>query len=63
MADVMNIVSLPASFHLWLASPEAKFLNKKFLWCNWDIEELKARKDELQGSIELNIYHSGWPWA
>ncbi|KAI3331451.1 NAD(P)-binding protein [Xylariaceae sp. AK1471] len=56
-------VSLPASFNLWLASPEAKFLNKKFLWCNWDIEELKARAKELEEGPELNVGLVGWPWA
>ncbi|KAI1182204.1 NAD(P)-binding protein [Nemania serpens] len=56
-------VTLPASFNLWLASPEARFLKGKFLWCNWDIEELKARAKELQEGTELNIGLVGWPWA
>jgi hypothetical protein len=30
------VVSLPASFMLWLVSPEARFLKGKFLWSNWD---------------------------
>ncbi|KAI1813740.1 NAD(P)-binding protein [Poronia punctata] len=55
-------VSLPASFNLWLASSEAKFLNRKFLWCNWDIEELQARAKELQEGPELSIGLVGWPW-
>ncbi|KAI1120690.1 NAD(P)-binding protein [Nemania abortiva] len=56
-------VSLPASFNLWLASPEARFLKGKFLWCNWDIDELKARAKELEAGKELNIDLVGWPWA
>jgi hypothetical protein len=56
-------VSLPASFNLWLASPEAKFLNRKFLWCNWDVEELKARAKELEEGPELSVGLVGWPWA
>ncbi|RMZ66112.1 fad binding domain-containing [Pyrenophora seminiperda CCB06] len=35
------IVTLPASVNLWLSTPEARFLKGKFLWCNWDIEDLK----------------------
>ena len=56
------LVSLPASFNLWLASSEAKFLKGKFLWCNWDIEQLKARAEELQSGNELSIFLVGWPW-
>ncbi|KAJ8122071.1 hypothetical protein ONZ43_g1642 [Nemania bipapillata] len=56
-------VSLPASFNLWLASPEASFLKGKFLWCNWDIDELKSRAKELESGKELNIDLVGWPWA
>ncbi|KAJ8120190.1 hypothetical protein O1611_g10428 [Lasiodiplodia mahajangana] len=56
-------VSLPASFNLWLASPEARFLKGKFLWCNWDIDELKARAREFESSKELNIDLVGWPWV
>jgi hypothetical protein len=36
-ADV-DLVSLPASFNVWLASPEARFLKGKFLWANWDVD-------------------------
>ncbi|KAK0658096.1 hypothetical protein B0T16DRAFT_363431 [Cercophora newfieldiana] len=60
---VEDHVSLPASFALWLASPEARFLKGKYLWANWDIDELKARKDELQASRHLNIDLVGWPFG
>ncbi|RYP17997.1 hypothetical protein DL765_004216 [Monosporascus sp. GIB2] len=56
-------VSLPASFNLWLASPEARFLRGKFLWCNWDVEELKAQAKELEEGTKLNIGLVGWPFA
>ncbi|KAI2615382.1 hypothetical protein GGR54DRAFT_632250 [Hypoxylon sp. NC1633] len=55
-------VSLPASFNLWLASPEARFLKSKFLWCNWDIDELKAQAKELESGTKLNIDLVGWPF-
>lgn len=56
-------VSLPACFNLWLASPEAAFLKGKFLWCNWDVEELKAQAKEIESSTKLNIGLVGWPFA
>ncbi|KAI0883132.1 uncharacterized protein GGS22DRAFT_190440 [Annulohypoxylon maeteangense] len=56
-------VSLPASFNLWLSSPEARFLKGKFLWCNWDIEELKAQAKEIEAGTKLNIGLVGWPFG
>ncbi|KAI9745013.1 MAG: hypothetical protein M1818_001291 [Claussenomyces sp. TS43310] len=55
-------VSLPASFNVWLASPEARFLNGKFLWANWDVDELKARAKEIEASMQLSIGLVGWPF-
>ncbi|KAK9413579.1 putative Nadp-binding rossmann-fold containing [Seiridium unicorne] len=55
--------ALPASFNVWLASPEARFLKGKFLWCNWDVEELKAQAKELESSTKLNVGLVGWPFA
>lgn len=56
-------VSLPASFNVWLAAPEARFLKGKFLWANWDIDELKARAEELESSTQLSIGLVGWPFV
>jgi len=58
-----DLVSLPASFHLWLASPEARFLKGKYLWANWDVDELKAQAKEIEGSSKLNIGIIGWPFG
>ena len=58
----MNLVSLPAGFNVWLASPEARFLNGKFLWTNWDVDELKAQAKELEASSRLSIGLVGWPF-
>ena len=41
------IVSLPGNFNVWLASPEARFLKGKFLWSNWDVDELKAQEKDV----------------
>lgn len=57
-----NLVSLPASFNLWLASPEARFLKGKFLYANWDVDELKDRAKELESTTQLNIALGGWPF-
>ncbi|KAK8025286.1 oxidoreductase [Apiospora arundinis] len=56
-------VSLPAGFMLWLASPEAAFLKGKFLWSNWDVDELKTRAKEIEGSQEFNVQVVGWPFG
>ncbi|KAE8389047.1 hypothetical protein BDV23DRAFT_173361 [Aspergillus alliaceus] len=56
-------VSLPASFYVWLASSEARFLRGKFLWANWDVDELKARAGEIEGSKLLSVGLVGWPFG
>lgn len=68
-SDVVSLISqyddvnLSASFMVWLASGEARFLNGKFLWANWDVEELKARKEEVQNSQYLSLGLIQWPFA
>ncbi|KAH6613061.1 hypothetical protein C7974DRAFT_322247 [Boeremia exigua] len=54
-------IELPASFAVWIVSPEAEFLKGKFVWSNWDIEELKAKKEHLQSSNDLTLGLQGWP--
>ncbi|KIX06947.1 uncharacterized protein Z518_04923 [Rhinocladiella mackenziei CBS 650.93] len=54
-------VELPAHFHVWLASPEAEFLKGKFVWVNWDVDELKAQADELKDSLLLRVLLHGVP--
>jgi len=57
-----GLVSLPASFSVWLASPEARFLKGKFLWANWDVDELKAKAKEIEERNQLSIGLGGWPF-
>jgi len=38
---------VPAAFAAWLATDEADFLSGRFVWAEWDVEELKAKKDEI----------------
>jgi hypothetical protein len=56
-------VSLPAAFHVWLTSPEARFLKGKYLWANWDVDELKAKAKEIESGSFLNIGLVGWPFG
>jgi NAD(P)-dependent dehydrogenase (short-subunit alcohol dehydrogenase family) len=55
--------SLPASFMVWLACPEARFLKGKFLWANWDVDELVERKGEIEGTPFLSLGMQGWPFV
>ena len=32
------------------------------MWCNWDVDELKARASEIEQSSVLNIGLNGWPF-
>jgi hypothetical protein len=47
---------------VWAVSPEAEFLRGKFLWSNWDVDELKERKAEFEGTSKLTMGLSGWPY-
>ncbi|KAF2278342.1 NAD(P)-binding protein [Westerdykella ornata] len=60
---VKDDASLPASFMVWLSSPEARFLKGKFVWANWDVDELKSRAKEIESSTFLEIGLNGWPFA
>ncbi|KAK0723226.1 hypothetical protein B0T26DRAFT_255697 [Lasiosphaeria miniovina] len=53
--------ALSANFIVWLASPEAKFLDGKLVWSLWDITELKALAKEIEGSSRFTIGMIGWP--
>ncbi|KFY18383.1 hypothetical protein V493_08673 [Pseudogymnoascus sp. VKM F-4281 (FW-2241)] len=56
-----DTVDLPASFSVWLASAESDFVRGRMLWANWDVDELKAKKDEILNGDLLKIVLSGWP--
>jgi hypothetical protein len=45
---------------VWLASEEASFLKGKFVWVNWDVEELKGRKEEIEGTALLTLGLDGF---
>ncbi|KAF2870142.1 hypothetical protein BDV95DRAFT_575156 [Massariosphaeria phaeospora] len=59
----MDDVKLPAGFMVWCTLPEAHFLNGRFLWANWDVEELKAKAEEISAGDHLTANIVGWPFA
>nr|AMD38939.1 reductase [Fusarium aywerte] len=52
-------LELPAHFMVWLASKEAEFLKGKFLWVNWDVQELMDREDEIKNSMLFRLSLNG----
>ncbi|KAF9767503.1 hypothetical protein IL306_015324 [Fusarium sp. DS 682] len=54
-----DTVELPAHFMVWLASEEAKFLRGKFVWANWDAQELLTRAEEIKSSMLLRVTLNG----
>ena len=48
-----NVVRLPGDFAVWLASPEADFLTGRFVWAEWDVDELIAMKEKMAGDTNL----------
>ncbi|KAI0540697.1 hypothetical protein GGR58DRAFT_459670 [Xylaria digitata] len=54
-------INLSAHFLVWAASDDAKFLKNKFVWANWDVDEMKAREGEIAGSPELMVGLNGFP--
>ncbi|KAL2203435.1 NAD(P)-binding protein [Sarocladium strictum] len=55
----MDHPDLNAHFCVWLASPEAAFLKGKFVWANWDKDELVAKADEIKNSPLFRILLHG----
>ncbi len=60
-ANASPTVSLSSGFLVWAASPESEFLSGRMLWSNWDVDELKARKSEFEGTTKFMIGLLGWP--
>jgi len=60
MLTCVVIVELSANFAVWVASAEAEFLKNKIVWANWDVDELKAKSEELVASKQLTLGLVGW---
>jgi hypothetical protein len=46
-AQIWEDINLPAHFAVWLAGPESGLLNGRYVWANWDVNELIMLKDRL----------------
>ncbi|KAI8631797.1 hypothetical protein F5Y19DRAFT_422068 [Xylariaceae sp. FL1651] len=49
----MTDIQLPSDMCVWLSSDEADFLAGRFVWTNWDAQELINRKEEIISNKEL----------
>ena len=54
-------MALPGDFNCWLAGEEAGFLKGKYVFANWDVEEMKARKGEIVEKHLLEMWLQGLP--
>ncbi|KAF2199993.1 NAD(P)-binding protein [Delitschia confertaspora ATCC 74209] len=59
----MDTAKLPAHFFVWLSQPKNKYLNGRFIWANWDVEELEKKAAEIENSTDLTIGYQGWPFT
>jgi NAD(P)-dependent dehydrogenase (short-subunit alcohol dehydrogenase family) len=60
---VPDSIHLAAHFTLWVTSDEARFANGRFLWLNWDVDELKANAKKIEESPDLfRVTIGGWPY-
>ncbi|EXJ53553.1 uncharacterized protein A1O5_13224 [Cladophialophora psammophila CBS 110553] len=56
-------VRLPASWCVWAvakAETEANFLKGRFVWGNWDVDELSERREEVVRGDLLKVELKGW---
>jgi NAD(P)-dependent dehydrogenase (short-subunit alcohol dehydrogenase family) len=52
---------LVAHLAVWLAGPDSDFLKGRYLWANWDIEELVNAKDKITANPALfHLTLDGW---
>ena len=58
LTDTM-LAARPGQFAVWLASSEAKFLESKYVWVNWDVDELMARAEGIKASRLLTVMLNG----
>ena len=58
---IYDVVELSGHFTAWLASDEAAFLKGRYIWVNWDAQELLSRKKEIEDSMLLRVLLEGVP--
>ncbi|KAJ5544704.1 short-chain dehydrogenase/reductase [Penicillium sp. DV-2018c] len=53
--------NLPGHFCVWASTPAAGFLHGRFVWANWDVDELMARQTEISsqdGMLKIGLQGS-----
>ncbi|KAL7946714.1 hypothetical protein V8C42DRAFT_352267 [Trichoderma barbatum] len=58
----IDTLDLSGDFGVWAVSDEAEFLKGRMVWVNWDVDELKAKKDEIINSDMFTVGLGGWPF-
>lgn len=57
-------MELAAHFLVWLSQPKTKYLNGRFVWANWDVDELDAKAEDINASQTMRMVYEGWErWA
>ena len=64
----LTLVSLPSSTAVWAASDEAAFLNGRFMWSSWDVEELASgevgkRIESDENFLRVGVHGLEYPIA
>ncbi|KAK3321129.1 hypothetical protein B0T19DRAFT_403705 [Cercophora scortea] len=49
-----------ANFSVWAVSPEARFLDGKYIWAECDVDELKADAEAIAGTDKYTLGMLGW---
>ncbi|OAP65106.1 hypothetical protein AYL99_01078 [Fonsecaea erecta] len=55
-----DTAELAADFLVWLNAPEAAFLQNRFLYVNWDVDELLAKRETIVAQDLLTPGLRGW---
>lgn len=60
---LLDTLDLTGNFMVWASGKEAgEAVRGKFVFANWDVEELTGRKEELQSSEILRVGLLDWPF-
>lgn len=54
------LIELPGGVCLWFASQESEFMRGRFMFSNFDVEEMKAKAEEIEGKNLFTVALSGW---
>ena len=61
---ILSAVELSGHFSVWICSPEGEFLKGRFVWAEWDVNEMKAREKEIvEDPMLLTLGLGGWPFS